>query len=286
MCRFLAYKGQPVVMDKLIYQPSNSLVKQSFNANEIEEPLNGDGFGIGWYTHHIDPRPAVFVSVNPAWSNRNLRNIAPKIESHCMFAHVRAASFGETSESNCHPFHFREFMFMHNGSIEGFDGIKREIRHRLSDDTYNWVHGQTDSEHFFALCIDRLRKIPMGKANGEQMADVVQETIHEIKQIKASKNVTDGTWLNMALTDGHWLIAARYVSDPKEVPLTLYYSSGSRFAVENGACRMERADSHNAAVLVVSEKLTNVEKDWTLVAPNHFVIASPGGDVELRKIED
>ncbi|NDE14808.1 class II glutamine amidotransferase [bacterium] len=285
MCRFLAYKGQPVVMDRLIYQPSNSLVQQSINAHEIEEPLNGDGFGIGWYTHHLDPRPAVFVSVSPAWSNRNLRNIAPRIESHCMFAHVRAASFGETSESNCHPFQFREFMFMHNGSIEGFDRIKREIRHRLSDETYSWVHGQTDSEHFFGLCVDRLRRIPMGKATVATMAIVVQDVIREVKQIKESKGVKDGTWLNMALTDGHSLVAARYVSDPAETPLTLYYSSGSRYVVENGTCRMEHAEAHNAAVLVVSEKLTKTEKDWNLVPANHFVLVSPGGDVDLQKID-
>ena len=108
---------------------------------------------------------------------------------------------------------------------------------------------------------------------------------YEVKQIKESKGVKDGTWLNMALTDGHSLVAARYVSDPAETPLTLYYSSGSRYVVENGTCRMEHAEAHNAAVLVVSEKLTKTEKDWNLVPANHFVLVSPGGDVDLQKID-
>jgi predicted glutamine amidotransferase len=48
---------------------------------------------------------------------------------------------------------------------------------------------------------------------------------------------------------------------------------------------MEHAEAHNAAVLVVSETLTKTEKDWNLVPANHFVLVSPGGDVDLQKID-
>ena len=48
MCRFLAYRGTPIKLDKLLYRPKNSLINQSFRAREREEPLNGDGFGVGW----------------------------------------------------------------------------------------------------------------------------------------------------------------------------------------------------------------------------------------------
>src|SRR3954463_15117127 len=103
MCRLLAYKGVPITMDKLILEPKNSLIHQSFDAKEIEEPLNGDGFGVGWYVPELSIEPAVFVSTLPAWSNRNLKNLAKHIKAPCLFAHVRAASFGDTSEANCHP---------------------------------------------------------------------------------------------------------------------------------------------------------------------------------------
>ena len=51
MCRLVAYLGRPILMEKLLIEPKNSLINQSFNAKEIEEPLNGDGFGVGWYNH-------------------------------------------------------------------------------------------------------------------------------------------------------------------------------------------------------------------------------------------
>ena len=111
MCRLLAYKGTLIAIDELLYKPKNSLINQSVNAKEIEEPLNGDGFGIGWYAPELNTEPATFVSLNPAWSNRNLRNLAPKIKTESLIAHVRAASVGEVSESNCHPFQYKSLYF-------------------------------------------------------------------------------------------------------------------------------------------------------------------------------
>ena len=40
---------------------------------------------------------------------------------------------------------------MHNGGVENFSAIKRQIREPLNDEFYNWIKGQTDSEHIFAL---------------------------------------------------------------------------------------------------------------------------------------
>src|SRR5437588_2246294 len=154
MCRFLAYKGSPILMDKLLYQPKNSLIHQSFEARERREPLNGDGFGIGWYVHDIAPTPVVYLSVRPAWNDFNLRSIAPRTRADCMFAHVRAASTGDVTEINCHPFNYNDLLFMHNGDIGGFDKLRRPLRRRLSDAVDQWIRGQTDSEHFFGLFLD------------------------------------------------------------------------------------------------------------------------------------
>ena len=32
MCRFIAYLGQPIIIDELLLKPSNSLVHQSYSA--------------------------------------------------------------------------------------------------------------------------------------------------------------------------------------------------------------------------------------------------------------
>lgn len=135
MCRFIVYRGDDLSMADLLTRSDHSLIMQSYRAREREEPLNGDGFGVGWYDYEIDPTPCVFTSVTPAWNNRNLQRLADKIRSTCFFAHVRAATAGfSVNELNCHPFQFGKFLWMHNGRIGEFSKIRRRLRESLRDE--------------------------------------------------------------------------------------------------------------------------------------------------------
>jgi len=284
MCRLLAYKGTPIIMDDLLYKPKNSLVNQSINAREIEEPLNGDGFGVGWYVPEINYEPITYVSVNPAWSNRNLKNLAPKIKVECMIAHVRAASVGEVSESNCHPFYYKNLLMAHNGGVEEFGKIKRHIREPLSDELYNWIKGQTDSEHIFAYLLNRLFSAHQ-PVSPEAVIDAFEYTFRDLKKMMAKYGILEPAYLNMVITNGLFVVATRYCTDPKEEPLTLYHSEGSRYVVEDGITRLEAPADNDHAVLVVSEKLTD-DKNWTMIPPNHFVIVEQSLNVRVRPLKD
>jgi glutamine amidotransferase len=283
MCRLLAYLGTPIIIDQLLYQPKNSLVNQSINAREIEEPLNGDGFGIGWYVPEVNYEPVTFVSVNPAWSNRNLRNLAPKIKTNCFIAHVRAASVGEVSESNCHPFQYKNLLMVHNGGVENFGKIKRKIREPLSDELYNWIKGQTDSEHIFAYLLQHLLKDHGQTISPESVMDAFEKTFTELKKMMKENGITDAAYLNMCVTNGLFFVGTRYCTDPKEEPLTLYHSEGARYVVEDGISHLVAPEDDDEAVLVVSEKLTD-EAHWTLIPANHFVVVENTMNVRVRPI--
>lgn len=283
MCRLMAYIGSPIIIDKLLYQPKNSLINQSICAKEIEEPLNGDGFGMGWYVPEINYEPVTFVSVNPAWNNRNLRNLAPKVRTECFVAHVRAASVGDVSESNCHPFNYKNLLMMHNGGVENFGLIKRKIREPLSDELYNWIKGQTDSEHIFAYLLNEFlthHKV----ITEEAVIDAFERTFTALKKMMDECGVKEEAYLNMMVTNGLFFVGTRYVTNPKEEPLTLYHSEGSRFVVEDGITQLVAPEDNDNAVLVVSEKLTD-DKDWTLIPKNHFVIVDKGLNVKVRPIK-
>ncbi len=282
MCRLMAYKGTSIIADKLLYQPNNSLIRQSTNARELEEPLNGDGFGIGWYVPEVNNEPVTFVSVHPAWSSRNLRNLAPKIKTNCLMAHVRAASVGEVSESNCHPFQHNNLLMAHNGGVENFPLVKRKLREPLTDDLYNWIKGQTDSEHIFAYLLNYLYKSHK-KIDGDAVADAFNYTYHRLTALMKEVGIEDPAYLNMAITNGEFIVATRWVSDDKEEPLTLYHSEGSRYVVEDGVTRMEAPKDDDNAVLVVSEKLTE-GKEWTMIPKNHLVIVEPSLNVRIKPI--
>ncbi len=105
--------------------PKNSLIDQSLAAKQSETTTNGDGFGIGWYGSRDEP--GIYRDVRPAWNDANLRTLAAQIESRLFFAHIRAATGTAVQRTNCHPFRYRNWLFVHNGGIVGFPDIKREL---------------------------------------------------------------------------------------------------------------------------------------------------------------
>jgi hypothetical protein len=72
--------GPPIQLDELLYQPDHSIIQQSIDAREREEPLNGDGWGVGWYDPSLSPEPAVYREVRPAWNDGNMRQLSPLVE--------------------------------------------------------------------------------------------------------------------------------------------------------------------------------------------------------------
>ncbi|MPY72426.1 MAG: class II glutamine amidotransferase [Alphaproteobacteria bacterium] len=287
MCRFFVYKGHDMLMSDLLMQPERSLIRQSFKAREWEEPLNGDGFGVGWYAPEIDPTPCVYTSVSPAWSNRNLQRLSEKIRSGCFFAHVRAATPGlPVNDLNCHPFQYGRLLWMHNGAVSGFSRLRREIRESLTDRTYNMIQGTTDTEHAFAVFLDLLLRHG-GDFTADDMAEALAETLLRLKSWRANGGIGVASHYNFAVTDGETVIATRYVDDSADRPHSLYMAQGEKFQHGESGYRMIGAGGGTGApgaLIVASEPLTDEAGDWDEVPPNHMIVARSGKPVELRAL--
>ncbi len=282
MCRLLAYQGPPLSVNDLLYRPDHSLINQSYNAREIVEPLNGDGFGLGWYAPEIASDPAVFTSIMPAWNNRNLRYMAPKLVSPTVFAHVRAASSGDVVAHNCHPFHYGDMLMMHNGGVPGFEHIKRPLSERLSDLRYAWVDGQTDSQHLFALFLDHyLSEDARGAA---AMGAALTAMFRDLAVLKGEAGLNEPSHLNMVVTDGREMAGSRYVDVPGHPPLSLHHTEGSRYVCDATGCAMRAAEAHEQAVIIASEPLTDEAHHWHDVPPNHFVLVDEQARPSFREI--
>ena len=284
MCRFVAYRGHEIFMSDLLIRSSRSLILQSYRAREREEPLNGDGFGVGWYAHEIDPTPGLFTSVRPAWGNRNLIRLAPKIRSACFFAHVRAASPGSPiTELNCHPFQMGRFLWMHNGRICGFSRIKRRLHGRISDEFYNQIYGTTDSEHAFALFLHQFRR-HAADYNLATLEKALRATVRKIASWVSDVDTGEPTHLNFAVTDGHNMLATRFVTDDTVTPQTLYISQGERLEIKDDCFRMRASNGSTGSVIIASEPLTEAPEDWQSVPTNHLVTVSPELHVRVKPI--
>ena len=125
MCRWMAYSGDPILVEDLLFRPKHSLIDQSLHSRLGATTTNGDGFGIGWYGD--GPVPALFKSVDPAWNDQNLREIASQVRTPLFFAHVRASTGTPVQRTNCHPFRHGRWLWMHNGALRGFHETKREL---------------------------------------------------------------------------------------------------------------------------------------------------------------
>jgi predicted glutamine amidotransferase len=283
MCRFIVYVGEPITLDSLITLPRNSLIHQSIQAEEFEERLNGDGFGVAWYVPEISAEPAVFRSITPAWSNRNLLSLVRVVRSPCVMAHVRAASPGmAVTETNCHPFTRGRYAFMHNGHVGDFPAVRRPLRHALTEGAYDAIEGSTDSELLFGLFLDgMLAYSQMPPAEG--LACALEATIHRVMDLQRRSGAGDPSYLNLGVTDGIHAAAARFTDGAAEDALSLYYHTGRRYVFDGEVCRMHRAGPDQATTLICSERLSD-DDGWTAVPVNHLVMVRADRTVAARPI--
>lgn len=279
MCRLVAYLGHEVLLEDVLVKPVNSIVMQSLHARESNLPTNGDGFGLGWYVPDIDKTPALFKSISPAWNDNNLLNLTAKIKSPNFFAHVRAASAGGVTHYNCHPFVYGPWMLMHNGEICNFIAVKRHLRHLLDDDIYNWIQGETDSEHLFALFLQLSKGKDLTKIS--VVADLLRATFEQIRLLIEEFSVTGPSYFNVCLTDGQRLLATRYCTDKNLPPETMHYSLGGRFVAKKGRYHMLEQNGKPGSLLVSSEKLTNFDAEWYDVPANHLMIVDSDLSIQL-----
>ena len=282
MCRFLCYMGPEILLSELLYRPKNSLILQSYKSQERKEPLNGDGFGVGWYTPQIGATPCVFRSLTPAWNNQNLQRLSEHVKSSCFFAHVRAASPGmRVCEANCHPFQYGRYLWMHNGTIEGFCRIKRRLRASLSDSLYNAIEGTTDSEHAFAVFLNLLGQ-NVKEHSATELGQTLVKTVAHLERWTAETQSTAPSYYNFAVTDGRSVAAIRYVSEPTVEPASLYYSAGRKYQCVSGVCKLVECDPRESSVVIASERLSEDSSHWTRVAPNHLLTVNVDLEVNVQ----
>ncbi len=280
MCRFVLYMGPEISMSSLVTEPEHSIIVQSFKSQERKEPLNGDGFGVGWYSAR-DPDAAIFKAVSPAWNNHNLLNLSRVIRSHCILAHVRAASPGlPVTRFNCHPFSRGRLSFMHNGGISNFQSIKRQLCNSLSDAAYAWIQGSTDSEHIFALYTDVYAAID-GPDSADKMARALTQTLEQINEICRTAQQVGTCDYNLVVTDGRCAVVCRYSTGNAE-PNSLHIHTGHRYSCHAGEINLSPCTE--PTVLVASEPLTDADS-WQTVAAGEMIVINASLEVEVRPLK-
>jgi glutamine amidotransferase len=269
MCRWLAYSGSPVQLEDLLYKPKHSLIDQSLHSTLGAETTNGDGFGVGWYGRV--ETPGVFHSLEPAWNNRNLRDLAAHIESPLVFAHIRAAIGSAVQETNCHPFRYGRWLFMHNGFIGDFRQVKRDLVLAIDPSLYPSIEGSSDTEVFFYLALT------LGLEDDPPSA--VESAVGLIEEVGRKHGVEHRIQMTVATTNGTNIWAFRYSSERDS--RSLFYSTDVSTLRELHPEVEILATLSDESRLVVSEPLRELPGAWNEVPESSCGVIQPGQD-ELR----
>ena len=252
MCRWIAYRGETVPLERYVTEPAHSLLVQSHSALESAGNTNGDGFGLGWYGERQEP--GLYREVRPAWSDENLRHLCRHIHSPLFFAHVRASTGTPTTRPNCHPFAHGRWMFMHNGQIGDWSLIRRHVEALIPDEFYKSRVGTTDSEAVFLAIL--------GAGAQSDPVDATLRTLATLAELVRASGTKEPMRFTAALSDGADLYAFRYANN--DTANSLYYREAG------------------GNVVVVSEPLDTERTFWKPVPPSHYIAARGGKPVALE----
>jgi glutamine amidotransferase len=111
------------------------------------------GWGLGYYKagdllRRIEPRER--------GEELDVATIVEGLVSELLVLHAREATVGAVRRENTHPFRFQDWLFAHNGTLEGFDSYRGKMIEAMPPFINRGLKGDTDSEHLFHLFLSFL----------------------------------------------------------------------------------------------------------------------------------
>jgi predicted glutamine amidotransferase len=171
---------------------------------------------------------------------------AAKSQSPMLIGHLRKASEGGRGIANTHPFHAKDWIFAHNGTVFG-----AEASLPVHDEK---PQGQTDSERLFLWILEAIR-------NDED------RTAGLVRHLKKYRETLVYSALNFLMTDGETVWAYREFGNKRMDPgetleerdkyYTLYYA------------RLE------SSAVICSEPLLSISKSWQAIPQRTLAVFTP-----------
>lgn len=306
MCRALLYLGEPVLLDNLLFQPDSALVRQSYMPKMLHL-LNLAGFGMrAWDPSSRQPDlPFSYASDALPVFDRNLKGLAEKIAASCVLAHVRGVPYhtrAEIAAQNVHPFQFEgvPLALAHNGDLARFPEMKPLLARHVKPEFARQIRGSTDSEWIYAVLVSQL-KDPYARPAPGELHDALAGALAVIREVRADLGIDTASPVNLFLTDGTQLAAARYCFDfgcfPRDPAdfvaghatyYSLWYTAGRDYGLHGGEWKMTGGSGNATSVLIASEPLTRDTDAWVEVPEYsvlHATVRNGRPAITLRDLE-
>jgi glutamine amidotransferase len=190
------------------------------------------------------------------------------VTSGHFFAHLRAAIGSAVQQTNCHPFRHGRWLFMHNGFVDGYSTIKRDLILAVDESLYPLIAGQADTELLFYLALTfGLEDDPV---------EAVSRTIGLVEAVGRRHGVKYPFQGTIATTDGECTWAFRYSSEGKS--RSLFFTGHIPTLRELYPDREVLFEVSDDARLIVSEPIGDLPGAWHEVPESTYGVIGRGED--------
>ena len=220
MCRVLAYLGDPISLEHVLFETDSSLVRQSYSPRMMAAFLNLAGFGmVAWdprSVHAEDPF-TYRVTTLPAF-DRNLHALAAKLAPTCLVAHVRGITYSAPRDDRGGepapvPLPRRE---RRAGAQRPPARVRahalRPHQPRPARARAARSRGRRTPSGSTRSC-SRSSRIPTAYPEPRELADAAVVRAAVLREVRGRHGIDTSSPVNLCLTTGHALVATRFSFD-------------------------------------------------------------------------
>lgn len=204
MCRYFAYRGDPVPLSRWLFEAPHGLERQAYRPREmVSGHVNVDGTGLAWWNAG-EREPLRYVFDGPPWADPNLPTLAPRIRSGVQLGAVRSATPGIGHGVG----HLQPFVHTggalagaHNGWVGGFRGaVGQRMVGELEPALFEVLPALNDSAVLFLAVVQRA-------LGGTELAAALAEAV--AGTLELCRGAGEAASLNLVVSDLEQTVAVR-----------------------------------------------------------------------------
>ncbi len=195
MCRLVAYLGEQVVLDEVLFQPDSSIVEQAVHP-QLLSAMNLAGFGVvAWDDESPSADlPWTYRTAGLPFFDRNLRALSRKARATATLAHVRGVLLSDrevVNEQNVHPFRYEgiPIALAMNGDLDRFPEMRADMADLVAPELAKQVEGTTDTEWLYALILSHLSNPHAPAADPEELAGAVEKALRQVREVRERRGL-------------------------------------------------------------------------------------------------
>jgi glutamine amidotransferase len=243
--------------------------------------VGAGGWGLGYFRsgrvlQRIEPRER--------GEELDVVSILGRLEADLLVLHSREATVGPVRRENTHPFKFQDWLFAHNGTLDGFEDYRHKIVEAMPEFIRRGVGGDTDSEHLFHLFLSFLfdaGKMSKSDTGTQPIREALAKAVATVDKFAGDAGHAPSS-LSCVVSDGYSMVVLS-----RGIPVWYSLIEGVR---DCAVCRVSRTSQgkqqqvdHNdlRAVFVRSGTSSFEREGFQLRAENSFLSVTKGHRVEF-----